>query len=422
MTPRAFAVAFLAAQLSGVTANVTADLDGDGVSETVSAVPARGTVRLEVRDAGGRRLAEAKAPSPPGEVVPVTLTTGPLGSAGALVEVVAATDKSECRTIWRYRDGRLTPLPVRDASGRALPDCGPLAGWTTSWIREGDGRPAAFVRERTQAAAGGPLRTRDVYSFAGFSLDFDAARSSSEISGVPIPEWYGATLYSRSALETLYSRFRLAGMRREPTLRFVTDRARGVFELRFEGPDGSLAAPVDAYAASAGNATLGARAGDRMAQVSVRLEGEARNVPYEVVVTGLGQSWDRVYAPAGSWRGSAREVFPSAADELASNDLVGSWGDPRGRNTSISLEGAPPYRLKIGSVRYAVDLETAAAPFDVVLLPVEGTGPSWGIVLKGANGLERVPLDCEGSPPRPPCRANGDPESLRRLGAQVNVR
>ncbi len=50
-----------AAQTSGIAPSLNADLDGDGASETVTAVPSRGSVRLEVRDAAGRALADAKA-------------------------------------------------------------------------------------------------------------------------------------------------------------------------------------------------------------------------------------------------------------------------------------------------------------------------------------------------------------------------
>ena len=426
MILRAFAAilliaAPLSAQTSGVAPSLTADLDGDGASETVIAVPARGSVRLEIRDSGGKSLAEAKAPAPTGGVVPVTLTSGPLGSSGVLVEVVAATDVSECRTIWRYRDGRLAPLPIRDASGRALPDCAPPAGWTTSWAREGEGRPAAWVRERSQKAETGTLRVRETYGFAGFSLDFDAARSSVDVAGIPIPSWYAATFYSRPALETLYRRFQLDEMRREPTLRIEADRARGIFALRFTGPAGTLVAPVDSYASVGGNATLGVRAGERAGRVSIQLGAEG-TVPYEIDVAGLGTEWDRAYGPAGAWRGGARQVFPSAADELAANDLVGAWGDPSGGRIPFAIEGELPYRLRAGGTLYAIDLEGAVAPFDALLLPVEASGTPFGLILRGPNGLERVPLACTGTPPRPPCRPTGDAVKLRRLGARVNVR
>ena len=414
------AVAAHAAQISGVAPTLDADLDGDGASETVTAAPSRGSVRLEVRDAAGRALADAKAAAPAGSVVPVTLTSGPLGSAGALIEVVAATDAMECRTIWRYRAGQLSPIPIRGPSGQALPDCAAPSGWTASWIREGDGRPAAWVREKAQKVDAGTLRTRETYGFAGFSLDFDAKRSSADVAGVPIPSWYPATLYSRKALDTLYSRFRLEEMRGEPTLRIEADRARGIFALRFAGPDGPLVAPVDAYAVSGGTATLGARAGERSGQVSIRLGGDG-SIPYEVRVEGLGPQWDRAYSPAGAWRGAGRQVFLGAEDELASEDFVGIWADSAGRTTPIALEGEPPYRLRVGKEGYSIDLR-GAAPFDALLLPLDTPGRSWGIVLKGHNGLERIPVACTGKPPRPPCRADGPPETLRRTGARINVR
>ena len=97
----AFLLTIAAAEPGAVAPSVTADLDGDGVSETVTAVPAPGSVRLQVRDAGGRRLAEAKAPAPSADVVPVALTAAPIGSAGALLEVDAATDTSACLSVWR---------------------------------------------------------------------------------------------------------------------------------------------------------------------------------------------------------------------------------------------------------------------------------------------------------------------------------
>jgi hypothetical protein len=414
-------IAAYAATPSSIAPSIQADLDGDGVSETATAVPSRGSVRLEVRDSAGLQRVDAKAPAPSGPVVPVTLTSGPIGSAGALIEVVAATDSFECRTIWRYRDGRLTALPIRDASGRALPDCSAPAGWTASWVSEGEGRSAAWVRERAQTVDAGTLRTREAFAFAGFSLDFDAARSSVDVAGIPIPSWYAATLYPRAALQTLSSRFRLGDMRREPTLRIEADRGRGIFALRFSGPAGSLVATVDAYASGGGTATLAARAGERTAHVSILLGGDGA-VPSEVTVSGLGADWDRSYSPAAAMSGGARQVYPTAADELAANDLAGLWGDPSGRRISFALEGAPPYRLRIEADVYQVDLENARPPFDVLLLPTGRAGRPWGLVLKGANGLERVPAACTGEPPRPPCRADGEAETLRRLGARLNVR
>jgi hypothetical protein len=410
-----------AAEPSGVPPSLTADLDGDGSAETLAVLPARGEVRIQVRDANGRTLAEARGPAPTGAVVPITLTSAPIGSAGTLVEIAAGTDRSECHSVWRYRDASLARLPVRDGAGQPLPDCEAPGRWAYRWESAGEGRPSAWVRERTERVAGGTLVTRETFVFAGFSLDLDATRTASEINGVPIPSWYEASLYPRAALETLYGRFRLAALKDEPTLRIEANRPRGVFALRFQGPGGETVAPVDSYSATSGEASLSARAGGRTAHVSIRLSGDG-TVPYEVRVTGLGSPLDQVYAPAGTWRGGGRNVFPTAADELASENLVGVWGDPRGKNTTITVVGEPPYRVRMGPSTFTIDLEHVASPTDLLLLPTGDGGRPWGLVLRGPNAMDRIPFVCAGEPTARMCRPDGDAETLRRIGARVNVR
>ena len=107
---------------SAAPPTVSADLDGDGAAETVSASASRGGIRVEVRDASGKKISDTRAPGPAGDVVPFSLTTAPIGSAGALLEVSAATDASECVSIWRLRDRALSRVPIRDAAGKPLPD------------------------------------------------------------------------------------------------------------------------------------------------------------------------------------------------------------------------------------------------------------------------------------------------------------
>ena len=141
-----------------------------------------------------------------------------------------------------------------------------------------------------------------------------------------------------------------------------------------------------------------------------------------MIVSGFGPDWDRSYSPAGAWRGGARQVFLDAADELAAQNLVGSWSDPRGRTQTFSIEGGPPYRLRAGDAVWSVDLDGAAPPFDALLLPAGDGGRAWGLVLKGPNALARVPAACTGAPAAPPCRAEGEAETLRRIGARVNAR
>jgi hypothetical protein len=412
----------LGASPIAVAPSLAVDLDGNGAVETATATPARGSVRLRVSDANGRKLAQARAPAPAADVVPVTLSSAPLGSSGALLEVVASTDTIACRTIWRYRDGALTPLPVRDAAGKPLPDCGPAGAWTYSWEREGEGRPSSLARERSERVEAGPLRTREVFAFAGFSLDYDSARSSTEIDGIPIPDWYRATLYSRAGLEVLYSRFNLAALREQPKLRIEADRARGAFALRFSGPLGEILLPVEAYAARPGSATLTAGSGERTAHVEIRLEGEGGKVPFEARVSGLEASLDQVYAPAGSWRGGARQVFPDASAEIAAADLSGLWVDPSGKNQTIAIEGEPPYRVRMEGAAYTVDLDRAAPPLDLLLLAVEPSRPPRGVTLRGPNALEVFSLACAGPGAGEGCRPEGAGRTLRRVGARVNVR
>ena len=400
--------------------HLAADFDGDGREETIAATPRRGAVRLDVRDAAGRKLADASAPSPAADVAHVELSSGSLGSSGALLAVTASTDAVECVSVWRYRGKSLTRLSIRDGGGKDLPDCGRANASSFRWEQEAEGRPAALVRERIETTEQGALRIRDVFAFAGFSLDADAKRSTREIEGVPIPAWYGAVLYSTPALETLYARFDLSRMRAEPTLTIATDRERGVFALRFSGPNGPSAAPVDSYDARAGEATLGARFGEKTARVRVRLAGDG-TIPIEVEVRGLGPPLDETYGPAGSWHGRGRQVFPSAADEIVSEALADTWIDFKGVRIPIATEGAPPYRVRVGPDLYRVDLERAERPVDLLLFPDGDSGRPWAITLRGKNVVERVPQVCAAQGERPACRADGPPERLRRFGARANV-
>ena len=417
----AIALALRAAEPSALSPSLTADLDGDGTKETARATAARGSVRLEILDAAGRRLADAKAPAPPGAVVPITLTSAPLGSPGALVVLVAATDTMACRTVWRYRDGTLASLPIRGAGGKELPACAPPAGWTEEFRAE-EGRPSVLVRERVEKTSRGTLRIREVYDFAGFSLELDPKRSSTQIEGIPIPSWYSATFYTRGALETLAVRYGLAAMRPETTLHIEADAPRGVFALRFDGPSGSVVAPVEAYSKTGDIVTLAVRAGDKPGQAVVRLGGAEGHVPLEVRVQGLGKGLDQVYAPASAYKSSAHQVFPTAADELAAEELSGLWTDSQGKSQTITTEGESPYRVRMEGAVYRLDMDHAAAPMDVLLLPETEGGRPWGLVLRGANNIERIPVACSGEGAAFGCRSDGDGQTLRRLGARVNVR
>lgn len=385
----------------------------------MTASPGRRVVRLVVRDAGGRR-ADAKAPSPASDVVRVALSAGSLGSAGALLLVEAASDAGDCVSVWRLRGAALERVPIHDASGKDIPDCGPAGAWTREWKSTGEGRPVVLVRERSETTPQGVFRVSEAFAFAGFSLDPDPQLSSREIAGVPIPAWYDAVLYGNGALETLYARYDLSRLRGETTLHIVADRDHGVFAIRFASPAGDLEAPVTAFESSERGATVEARFGDRTMRLAVHLGGADGTVPMEVEAQGLGPPYDQMYGPAGSYHGRAATVFPDYPDELASQELAATWIDPQGGQTTFALAGSRPYRIRIEQDLYDLDFARAEKPVDVVLAPEDAGKRPWGILLRGKNVIERVPLTC---PPErsSPCRPDGPPERLRRLGARANA-
>jgi hypothetical protein len=402
--------------------SLSADLDGDGSAETVTAAPARGAVRLEVRDAPRKKKLAAKAPAPAEDVVRVSLTSAPLGSTGALLEVLASTDASECVSVWRYHDAALTRIPIHDVSGRPLSDCEAPGVWSHRWERESPDAPSAWLRERTESVERGTLRRKEVFIFAGFSLDADPKRSAAEIDGLPIPSWYASRLYTRPGLEALSRRYDLATFRSQPRLSILTDRDRGVFTLRFQTPGGEIVTPVESFASvpSEHTASLVARTGETTFRTTVRLGGDG-SVPIEVRVEGLRRDLDVSYAPAAAWHGRVREVFASAAEEIASQYLPGSWSGPQGSTIPIQVEGVPQYSVRMDKALFTMDMDHAPPAVDFALVPADGSSRVWGVVLRGSNSFQRIPMACGADGSAHACRPDGASETLRRIGARVNV-
>src|SRR5262249_39930080 len=123
---------------------LSVDLDGRGSLEMVTAEARSKRVRIDVKNSDGKRVARAAAPAPEGGPPTIELTTGSLGSAGALLEVSATAGGNECKTIWRLRGGELLRLPLVGSHG-PLPDCSPAEGWIDRWQKSRDDAPADYV-------------------------------------------------------------------------------------------------------------------------------------------------------------------------------------------------------------------------------------------------------------------------------------
>ena len=401
-------------------AALTADLDGTGRALTAK-VSARGkTARLEIADAKGKRLAAVDAPAP-GGVSAIRLGSGALGSPGTLMEVVAVGPDEECRSFWRFREGALVRLPARHGN-QNLPDCARPDGWTAGWEKKAGDAPAVWVRERTRETPRGTHREREVYAFSGFSLDLDPVRSSGEIAGVAIPAWNDAILYTPSALDNLSSRFDFTRFRTAPRLTIRADRAQGLFALEFTDHAGRLEAAVIATAPGIDlneiDLTLRAETGKASARVIRRgaIVTEAR-------VAGVSSRWDGGYEPASRFTGAAREIYARAEDELASNALVGLWASERGEQLAMNLVPGVLGVIEMRRSQLDVSLDPVPAGTDVLLLPRDGAAPAWALVLKGANGIGRVPVRCGSRNAGSwSCETAGPAEAFHRVGGRMNAR
>ena len=418
----------LAAAPDATPANLAGDFDGDGTSEQAAAAVRRGSVRLEIRqDASGRVLAHADAPLPKGGGAPesasIDLSAGSLGSSGSLIAVTASSGDLECRTIWRYREGALSPVPIVGAKG-PLPECGPRAGWRWTWERPDPEAPAQYRRERTREIPDGTHRQVESFRYAGFQMDLDPARTSAEIRGIPIPVWFPAEIYSRNALEGLYARYDLSGLKKAPRLRILNDPEAGVFSVRIRSAAGEKTLPVTATAPGELKTqvvlTLGS--GEAPPRLLVNLPGRRRGSVNEASLKGFAPGVDGYYTPATQFVDETIHLYSSAEEELAAGYFAGDWSSERGERVSISFASASPLLVAFGDARYTVDVEGAPDGIDAILTPDGRGAPSSGIVLKGPNAFEQFPVRCEGAPAAGGCRKDGPGRVLRRVGGRINAR
>jgi hypothetical protein len=397
---------------------LTADLGGQGARETAAAVVAGRTVTLEIRDAGGELLARETVPSP-GQTSPsVALSLGSLGSAGALVEAAVSGATAECRTLWRFRDGRLARVPLFGPSG-PVPDCGPPE-WKYRWERPAEDAPALLMRERSRKRDNGVFREVEAYRYAGFRMESDPGRFSSSINSVEIPGWRDVTLYPRELLDRLAERYDLSAFRTGPRARLFTDRAQGVFELRVEDASRQRSFPVTAAQPGQGKSEVLLTAGPGGARIRVLVSGDG-SVPLEATVHGLDGRLDLAYAPVTRPNATGVRVYDSAEQQLAEEFFPGTWDDAKTR-VAVALVSAVPPRLRFGKSEVALSFAQAPRGADALLLPGDGSSPTLAIQLRGSNSFLEVPVRCTSSGQSRRCESRGPGRTLRRVGARLNVR
>ena len=405
-------------------ASLEIDLDGDGAVEQVSVVAGRRKARIEVRQTGaGKTIARADVPVPKekGDGIPqIALSAGSLGSAGSLVEVAAVSGNRECRSVWRLRDRALLQVPI---SSREWTDCAAKGEWSYGWDRPSDDAPAGYRRERTVETGLGPHRKVEVLRYAGFRLEPDASRWVSEVRGIAIPSWYAATLYRRSALDGLYARFDLSELKRGPRLRIVTDPDRGVFSVSIQTAAGERTLPVTKLerGAEANEVLLTLGSSNPLVIARIGLAGKT-GVPGEVTLRGAGPEADALYTPATLFANEVLRVFATAEDALISTSLVGSWSGPNGEPLQMTLASSDPAVVAIGKAQFGVEIGRAPDGIDALLIPKAGGPPAAGLILRGPNSLERVPVRCEGASTPFQCRPDGPAEVFRRIGGRINAR
>jgi hypothetical protein len=415
----------VAASTAAASPTLSVDLDGDGRPETVTATPARRGARVEVRSGDGRKLASADAPGPRSGAASVALTSGSLGSAGALVEVVVSTPAEECRSVWRLAAGELSRVPFAAAAGAtAPPDCAPAGEWTWSWDQptEKKDEPARYRRERSRETPEGTLHQIDSFRWVGFKLERDPERSMAEVRGITIPTWYSATLYPKSVLENLYTRYDLAPLKAAPRLLWRTDPGAGVFSLDVERAGRRESMPVvrTSKGAERNELLLTVRGSQGERQVRVTLAGGSPS-PGETVLAGFDERLDGYYTPAMRLVEGGLRIFASASDELGSNGLAGTWTGAKGEMMAVTIASGEPLLLQIGKSRYRVEIDAAPEGLDVLAVSSDGAS-AFGVKLRGPNALERVPVRCTAAASAKGCKASGAPERFHRVGARLNAR
>jgi hypothetical protein len=396
-------------------ASLNADLDGGGAVETITAVARGKGMRIEVADAGGKSLARVDTAPRKSAATHITISSGSLGNAGALVEVVrrSADGSEECRSLWRYRDRTLSPVPVSGRSG-LLPECGNPEGWSYRWETADDG-PAEYVRERTREVADGSHHQKEFYRYAGFRAELDPARSVAQINGVDIPSWPNLTLYPRSALQRVSMRYDLSALRQSPKLRLEGDPEKGVFAASIERPARTERFVVASAARDREKGTMELTLGSGPSSGSATVRTSTNGtLPIEARLVGMGADVAEPFAVVAMATGKGLEAYLTAEEELALHALPGTWDARDGERLEVQIVSVRPTILRLGTSEFALDTNRAPAGTDMLLVPRSDRRPALAITLRGPDIFARATASCV---PEKPCKTEGDSKIFRRLGS-----
>ena len=407
------------------------DLDGDGsAGDGDGRGRARGRAARGPRRCAARSSPTAKAPAPAADVVHVALSPRARSAARARSSRSwrRATRRSASRS-GATRIGPLARMPApRARTARRCRTAARPGAWTyVAGSASAEGRPAALVRERTEQVASGTLRVRGGLRVRRVQPRRGRAALRRRDQRRADPAVVRGDASTRApALEIALraaSTSRACG--RSPTLSIEDGpRARRLRAALLRTRRASVTAPVDASAAQSSGAPDPRRPAGNRTMRTCRSAWAATGASLTRSRSrGSGAPFDQ---DLRSRRRLARpgpiKVFPSAADELASEDLAGAWRDPPGKHVVIATDGAPPYRVRVDGELVTRSWRARRRRSTSLLLPPtppDGRGES-------SCGARTPSSACRSPAPdrtrRRLPRGAAPGETLRRLGARMNAR
>ena len=229
---------------------------------------------------------------------------------------------------------------------------------------------------------------------------------------VEIPAWRTVTLYPRSALENLDSRFDLSEIRDGPRLTILVDRSEGIFDVLLEEGTRKQTLPVSSISAGPDPRERTLLAGESGTCVRVLLAGDS---PVEAVVEGAG-GHDQSYSAMARLADAGLRIFASAEQELAEEYLPGSW-DVGGKRVEVSALGGRLPVIRLAGKVFSLSISRAPSGTDVLLVPGDGSAPSSALRLRGPDSFREAPVRCRTGGA---CEVSGPEVLWRRGGARLN--